>query len=196
MSSPKKNSSRDNTSFRRSSLGSFRSESTPEARKRNGQGRNAFNRSDSSIDVRTPVQDRLKKLQNHLKEEQLKKGMRPETRSQARSPTKATSVNQRLQVPKTQSVVPVAVPDQPTPMDLMEMSPPKRQYLKRRSDQNHNDLEMPNNTKKPRVDKSPSPKINRRLIRRSSSRTSLPESPGYENDIEMTDATIQEEVMT
>lgn len=179
-------SNRNVSSFRRSSLTPSRPEKSAEAK--NG---NYLNRSDSAIDVRTPVQNRLRRLQTSLREEQLKK-------SQEKVPQ--SSVADRLVNNNTKSGTPPSKTSRakspPTPM---VMSPPKRQHLKRRSDQNHNDLaEAQTLAKRTRVDKSPSPSRNRRVSASrsnlSSSRLSLPGPPEYENDIEMTDATIQEEV--
>lgn len=179
MSGRYNHASRSTSPPRRSSLTSFR----PERRENDARG--ALNRSDSAVEVRTPVQDRLRRLQSNLKEQQLKRGG-PTT-------TPNTPVMNRLK--KSPPIKREKSP--PTPM---VMSPPKRALLKRRIDQNHNDVDMENTTKKSRANKSPSPsRINRRLSQtrqpvQTASRLELAGPAEYENDIEMTDATIQEEV--
>lgn len=165
------------TPYRRTSLNSTRNESSSNSTPRNVQ----TNRSDSAIDVRTPVQQRLKRLQSNLREEQLRKANLSAT---ATTPMTTTNNNQRQSLP-------AHVPSPPSPVEMMVMSPPKKQ-LKRRSDFNQNDVQS---VKKSRFDKSPSPiKSSGRKIASRHSFPKVQESHKYENDIEMTDATIQEEV--
>lgn len=177
MSGRYNHASRSKSPPRRSSFTSFQPKMGEDAR-------SALYRSDSAVEIRTPVQDRLRRLQSNLKEEQLKRGP---------NNVPNTPVMDRLK--KCQPIKREKSP--PTPM---VMSPPKRAHLKRRSDQNHNDVDMENTSKKSRVNKSPSPSPSRRRISltrqpvQSCSRPELPGSSEYENDIEMTDATIQEEV--
>lgn len=165
------------TLYRRTSLNSTRNESSSNSTPRNVQ----TNRSDSAIDVRTPVQQRLKRLQSNLREEQLRKANLSAT---ATTPMTTTNNNQRQSLP-------AHGPSPPSPVEMMVMSPPKKQ-LKRRSDFNQNDVQS---VKKSRFDKSPSPiKSSGRKIASRHSFPKVQESHKYENDIEMTDATIQEEV--
>lgn len=169
------------TPYRRTSLNSTRNESSSNSTPRNVQ----TNRSDSAIDVRTPVQQRLKRLQSNLREEQLRKANLSAT---ATTPMTTTNNNQRQSLPAR---LPAHVPSPPSPVEMMVMSPPKKQ-LKRRSDFNQNDVQS---VKKYRFDKSPSPiKSSERKIASRHSFPKVQESHKYENDIEMTDATIQEEV--
>lgn len=169
------------TPYRRTSLNSTRNESSSNSTPRNVQ----TNRSDSAIDVRTPVQQRLKRLQSNLREEQLRKANLSAT---ATTPMTTTNNNQRQSLPAR---LPAHVPSPPSPVEMMVMSPPKKQ-LKRRSDFNQNDVQS---VKKSRFDKSPSPiKSSGRKIASRHSFPKVQESHKYENDIEMTDATIQEEV--
>lgn len=177
---------RSNSSNRRSSLTSLRDEP------RSG-GSSSHNRSDSAIDVRTPVQQRLKRLQTQLREEQVKQGL-----INAKETDTKTSVSQRLKPQSPNKAQEQSSRSRPrSPVTPMAMSPPKRQHLKRRSDQNHNDMDMQGAVKRTRFDKSPSPSVNRRFATARHSAPcaqTIPPPPQYENDIEMTDASIQEEV--
>lgn len=175
-----RNSDQNNsTSYRRTSLNSVRNESS-------STPRNVHNKSDSAIDVRTPVQQRLKRLQSSLREEQLRKANASATATTpGTNKLKPNNNNQRQSTPGR-------TPAPPSPVEMMVLSSPKKQ-LKRRSDFNQNELQS---AKKSRFDNSPSPSLS--SGRKIATRHSFPKAQvpvhKYDNDIEMTDATIQEEV--